>query len=337
MSAICNERRSEKLALLVGSNPLPNYLAATVLQPKEVVLLYSPETVEARDRLEKAFKDKGIAVSDVCIPDATDVRKVRDACRSLQVDHLHYSGGTKPMAAHTRAMFGLGEAQEARASYLDERKGRLRFDAGHYISLAECELGLMLDLILALHGAERIETPTTVNGGPTESNVNEVCARVLNDPNASANFPNGKWLERWTAGVIGSCLGASTAVEVGVKCRRGKPVPTTFEIDVALVRGHRLYVVSCTTAQKKARCKSKLFEVAMRARHMGGDLARSALVCLLDGGDENGSYVDQLRSDIASVWDAPNVPAVFGLADLREWAGTYGPTNTGSLMDWLNS
>lgn len=337
MSPICNERRSEKLALLVGSNPLPNYLAATVLQPKEVVLLYSPETLEPRDRLEKAFKDKGIAVSDVCIPDATDVRKVRDACHSLHVDHLHYSGGTKPMAAHTRAMFGLGEAQEARASYLDERQGLLRFDDGRFVKLEECELGLTLDLVLALHGARRGKASTTVNGGPTESDVDEVCARVLNDPNVSADFPNGKWLERWTAGVIGSCLGASTALEVGVVCERDRPVPTKFEIDVAMLRGHRLYVVSCTTAQKKARCKSKLFEVAMRARHMGGDLARSALVCLLDGGDENGPYVDQLRSDIASVWDAPNVPAVFGLADLREWAGTNDAANTRSLKEWLDS
>jgi hypothetical protein len=77
--------------------------------------------------------------------------------------------------------------------------------------------------------------------------------------------------------------------------------------------------------------------VALRARQMGGDLARSALVCLLDGSDNRGSYVDQLRSDIASVWDAPNVPRVFGLADLREWAGTSDAANTGSLMEWLDS
>jgi hypothetical protein len=98
-----------------------------------------------------------------------------------------------------------------------------------------------------------------------------------------------------------------------------------------------LYVLSCTTDSKKARCKSKLFEVAMRARQMGGDLARSALVCFLDGGDASGPYVDQLRSDIASLWEAPNVPAVFGLADLREWAGVGGKPNFASLREWLES
>jgi len=75
----------------------------------------------------------------------------------------------------------------------------------------------------------------------------------------------------------------------------------------------------------------------MRARQMGGDLARSTLVSLLDGSDAKGTYVDQLRADIASVWDAPNVPRVFGLADLREWAGTTGAPNLGSLKEWLDS
>lgn len=388
MNATSNVRHPEKLALLVGSNPLPNYLAATVLQPKEVVLLHSPETREPRDRLETAFKNKGTTVSTVCIEDATDVRKIRDACQSLQVDHLHYSGGTKPMAAHTRAMFGLGEAQEARASYLDERKGLLRFDDGYEIRLAECDLGLTLDHVLALHGIKRIGTPTTVTGGPNESDVDAVRSRVFAQPELSRKlyehfrpqgrpkslteakttpwkasdhdlnltattipdpdsnwtkvlyeawekFLTGGWLERWTAGVIRSCLGASTPVEIGVVCQREKA--TKFEIDVALIRGHRLYVVSCTTAHKKALCKSKLFEVAMRALQMGGDLARSALVCLLDGDDGSSSFVDQLESDIASVWDAPNVPRVFGLADLREWAGTCGAANTDSLIKWLDS
>jgi len=126
-------------------------------------------------------------------------------------------------------------------------------------------------------------------------------------------------------------------VDVNVRCKRARPPPSEFEIDVALIRGHRLHVVSCTIDRRKPLCKSKLFEVAMRARQMGGDLARSALVSLLEGGDAKGAYVEQLRADIASVWDAPNVPRVFGLADLREWAGTTGAPNLSSLQDWLDS
>lgn len=152
------------------------------------------------------------------------------------------------------------------------------------------------------------------------------------------DFLCGGWLEEWAAKKIRTCINASAeAVEVGVRCQRKFSPKVEFEIDVALIRGHRLYVVSCSTAQKKALCKSKLFEVAMRARQMGGDLARSALVCLLHGDDGGGSYVDQLRSDIKSLWDAPNVPGVFGLDDLREWHGASGDPNLESLRQWLES
>lgn len=75
----------------------------------------------------------------------------------------------------------------------------------------------------------------------------------------------------------------------------------------------------------------------MRARQLGGDLARSAVVCLLNGSDTKGPYVDQLRHDIEDIWDAPNTPKVFGYDDLREWAGIAGGAGTESLKKWLES
>ena len=76
-------RGSKKLALLVGSNPLPNYVAATVLSASEIVLVYSPQTVDPRDRLRAAFEEKGVHVSEVCIDDAVDVRQPADLCGCL--------------------------------------------------------------------------------------------------------------------------------------------------------------------------------------------------------------------------------------------------------------
>lgn len=381
-----NRSLVDKLALLVGSNPLPNYLAAAVLKPREVVLLYSPETTAPRDHLRAVLEQRQITVKDVCIADATDARKIRDACQRLDIDHLHYSGGTKPMAAHARQSLKLGESQ---ASYVDERNGLLRFDDGYDLRLDQHDLGLTLDLILQLHGIEPLPIG---NGGaerPTDEDLSSVAMGVVRNPDlvqsirkrlrpddkrqsitkaknapwvpsedglslsvhavpdkdwTSAryevwdDFLTGGWLEAWTAGLIRTCLGGAPAdMAVNIRCKRAHPSPVEFEIDVALVRGHRLYVVSCTTDRKKALCKSKLFEVAMRGRQMGGDLARSALVCLVDGHDEKGEFVEQLRADIASVWDAPNVPRVFGLADLREWSGTKGEPNLNLLRQWLES
>lgn len=379
-------RHADKLALLVGSSPLPNYLAATVLKPREVVLLYSPETKEPRDYLLAALQELQITVKDVHIADATDARKIRDACQNLDIDHLHYSGGTKSMAVHARLSRHLSESQ---ASYLDERKGFLRFDDGYDISLDQCDLGLTLDRILQLHGIGRLPTANGVADGPTDEDLTKVAIGMLCRPELAKfireqlrpddkprsiskareapciprehgleltvsavpgqdwtnarykvwdDFLTGGWLEAWTARLIRNCLSGSPAdIAVNVRCKRAGPPLAEFEIDVALIRGHRLYVISCTTGRDKALCKSKLFEVAMRASQMGGDLARSALVCLLNGSDLRGPYVEQLRADIASVWDAPNVPKVFGLADLREWAGATGGPNLSSLQEWLES
>ena len=126
-----------------------------------------------------------------------------------------------------------------------------------------------------------------------------------------------------------------TETRQGVHCTL--PSGREFEVDVVLVRGHRLFLISCTTDTTLAQCKSKLFEVAMRARQLGGDLARSALVCLIDGTNEKGPLVDQLRHDVAGVWEAPNTPRVFGAADLREWAGLHDEPDLRTLRDWLES
>ncbi len=379
MSPVRKPRKLAKLALLVGSNPLPNFLAFKVLRPNKVLLLYSPQTRKPMERLCAMFN--GVEAEKVYIEDVTSVRSIRDACRNLKVDHLHYSGGTKTMAAHVRMSLDLKDKQ---ASYLDERKGLLRFDDGYDISLDKYDLDLTLEVLLKLHGIERKNSEKVEQDDPTQEDAASMAQAVLNDPNLVNSIydelhpqgrvrkfkdakrepwePNiklsvskvpeqswvktqykrwvrflcGTWLEEWTAGLLRRILGKNAVtVDVGVHCRREQG--SEFEIDVALVRGHRLYVISCTTAQKKALCKSKLFEVAMRARQMGGDLARSALVCLLHGEDSNGPYVEQLRSDIAGLWDAPNVPRVFGLEDLREWEGIYGDPNLGSLKEWLES
>jgi len=66
-------------------------------------------------------------------------------------------------------------------------------------------------------------------------------------------------------------------------------------------------------------------------------LARSALVCLLHGSNDKGSYVDQLRNDVEDIWAASNTPQVFCLDDLKEWAGIDSKPNVGTLQKWLES
>jgi hypothetical protein len=387
------ERISDQLLLLVGSNPLPNYLAAQILKPKGIQLLYTPETEEVKNRLKKLLQQKHpqveIAINEHCIADSNDARKVQDAFPSSSKNvHLHYTGGTKIMAAHARLAFRDSGGEDQQASYLDERAGVLRFDDGYAIDLSGENISLTVDDILNLHGIVRIGKEKKVEPVPNDQDAENLSQRVIAAPdlaerlydihrkegkraslqNAKAKainvqtefslflsicsipgenwtentyrkwceFFGGEWLDVWTGSLMKRVYPDNQDnVSVDVNCKRDNG--RGFQIDVALLRGHRLYVISCTTHTKIGLCKSKLFEVAMRARQLGGDLARSGLVSLLHGRDNQGPYIDQLRNDIADSWDAPNTPQVFGLDELREWAGIGCRSSTQSLELWLES
>ncbi|MFB8787647.1 MAG: DUF1887 family CARF protein [Potamolinea sp.] len=52
-----------------------------------------------------------------------------------------------------------------------------------------------------------------------------------------------------------------------------------FELDIAFIKGYQLFAISCTVSPKDEVCKKKLFEAYLRAKELGGDEARVALVC----------------------------------------------------------
>ncbi len=91
----------EDLILLVGSNPLPNYVAAAQLRPKRIHLVCTPETATVEKRLKDCLRQKGLTViddSNYLLADATDVLQIRQLARKLpQNAGLHYTGGTKTM------------------------------------------------------------------------------------------------------------------------------------------------------------------------------------------------------------------------------------------------
>jgi len=388
MSQETKKGKCGTLILLVGSNPLPNYLTAKVLQPNKVVLVHTAETRAPAERLNSVLGTQ-VEIEMRGLAKASDPREIAETIRRITSDsspervHLNYTGGTKIMAAHARMAFRENGGQDQNASYLNDGERCLFFDDGQLVTLENLNLGLTLDLIGQIHGCEMLPDSGRATGGPTEEDADVIAAKVAGDATLAKwlcdtaqrfkeqgkptkaleqpwrpqdvglklsaiqvpeqdwdgnrfkawwRFLGGGWLEvavsAWTRQATG--LTPSQGIYWRLKGRR-------FEIDVALVRGHRLYVISCTTDNTLSLCKSKLFEVAMRARQLGGDLARSALVCLIDGQDDKGKYIDQLRDDVKSVWEAPNTPQAFGLADLREWTGATGSPNFDTLTRWLNS
>lgn len=363
----------KRLFLLVGSNPLPNFLASIILNPQSICFFYTDESQPVKNYLEKAlnkrFFNRYLNAPSQKILDATDASGIRDVFRKSfdsvsEQDHLHYTGGTKVMAAQARIAFenalGYSEQADKCSSYIDERKGLMRFDDGGYIEIPK-NLKMTMAEILELHGFDIISICQLQNGPVFEQNITNIAQAVCESPglikdlnrgpvekyselipalNAQIvreyqdRFQKGKWLEDYVGGLIRN-IAKEADICIGLKSLRTNK--RDFEIDIALTLGYRLFVITCTTKLKLQDCKLKIFEAAMRASQLGGDLARSAIVCLVDGGDEKGPYKKQLEDDVRKIWASSNTPEIFSLADLKEWAGIDGPINIITLKNWLKS
>lgn len=411
-AGVNQEASPSLLILLVGSNPVPNYLSACALRPDRIALVYTDETTAAKDRLKQELKrELGNTVTfvdpDPRVADATSATTVQRVISGLLKPAnaeggpaevwLNYTGGTKVMAAHARMSYDTSGVKAKHASYLDEGGKRfapqLRFDDGTSKELSKyADVPLTLETMLALHGV-KYDPRTAWEPAPTTEDAKAILGKVLldvplaavlycerqrleeeNNPVAFVEAPfrgdqygltlslpefptgaqldslanrkarnswfaqwykfiGGEWLEEWVGEQIRQILPDSTVnITVGINAKRGQK-EVQLEVDVAVIRGHRSYFISCTTDTTKPICKSKLFEVTVRARNLGGDLSRAALVCLADE-----KTVTALRNDAEDVWGASNITQVFGLDDIKTWSGHGGEQpNLYSLKTWLES
>jgi len=130
-------------------------------------------------------------------------------------------------------------------------------------------------------------------------------------PEAFCEYLDGLWLES----LVLRCLqGHSDDLglhDMGRSLRVKLPTNTRvdFELDVVALHGYQLFAMSCGTSTGKKELKLKLFEAYTRARQIGGDEARVALVC---PSEQPGVLQDELTSDIG---DGGHL-RVFGKTDL---------------------
>lgn len=87
---------------------------------------------------------------------------------------------------------------------------------------------------------------------------------------------HGLWMEDHVLSNIGTI---SRSAHINDFAANIETTGTKFEVDIVAIRGYQMFAISCTTSDKKGLVKSKLFEAYVRARQMGGDEARIALVC----------------------------------------------------------
>lgn len=163
--------QSDHLILLVGGNPLPNAVAGKLLLKLggTITLLHSGNTAAIAQKVrvwlinhtqgQVQFKQ-----IDEASPTSI-INGVNTQLKSVRADTvgLHYTGGTKTMSVHAyRAVEQWAKDKKPPTySYLDARTLSLVIDSEpHPISLADT-IALSLDDLLALHGWNVKNQPTT--------------------------------------------------------------------------------------------------------------------------------------------------------------------------------
>jgi hypothetical protein len=134
------------------------------------------------------------------------------------------------------------------------------------------------------------------------------------------HYFNGGWLEDLT---LDGAQRARARIALD-DCAAGLDIQPNnrdrFQIDVAATIGYQLFAISCIMTEQKPRAKEHLLEVVTRARQMGGDEARFALVCLSDN-------PQALEKEVSQAWDAAGKLKVFGRGQL--------PYLSDHLRDWF--
>ena len=126
------------LFLLIGTNPLPNFIAARQLLVDNgtVYLVYTDDTKSWKDRIRDRLSSRKIKIVEIYLKsesDSSDIyQKIYDKITSIQSEEsvgLNYTGGTKAMAVHSyRAIYDKRQHNNAFYSYLDSRKLQIYID-----------------------------------------------------------------------------------------------------------------------------------------------------------------------------------------------------------------
>lgn len=348
----------DRLVVLVGGNPLANFHAVTTLRLRELVLCTTPEMEAIAAGLARVvgrIADAPDVLPSLMVDDAWSAQAVSAAFDVMDRGWtLNYTGGTKVMSVHAVAVHRAQGHGPGQACYTHEGRGQLVFDDGRRVTMRTA--ATRAAEVALLHGyelrrdrhdpVESVDVAAEVvrrtlavaadrrRAGRSLTARDKLVARAPLEDRAAADpawralAGGGQWLEPWVGAQLRSVHPAgrrATTTEVLVaQCavRDGR----RFEVDVVAVVGHRLHVASCTTVSTSAQVKHKAFEVASRARQLGGDLARSAVVCLASP-----AQAQLVRQDLAAAWPFPAVPAIFGQQELAAWlAGDHA-----SLLAWL--
>lgn len=385
--------QTDVLFLLIGANPLPNYVSALLLAKTRgtVYLLHTDATLKVAERLSEQIQQ---GRSDlVLIPweiSKSDPQLIEQQLRRLTDElgpnanvGLNYTGGSKPMAVqayHTlRASYPRGIF-----SYLDADTLSLMIEApGLPTQQVFVGQGVKVDFktLFALHGYELTvrrppaippplcqalievhstkegfgdwrawlqtfgrgdpQLPTVADypslaqvigvfealcgdGSPTPARLAAQLGCKNNRLVSCAKLLIAEWLQEYVYETLHALAPELGLHQVGMEMEFERPGQRGLELDAAAMLGYQLFAISCMVTDRTQSAKDHLMETFVRARQLGGDEARFALVCCLE-------TPDMMESEVDQVWGAEDKIRVFGrehLLDLaqhfRDWITTAG-------------
>ena len=162
----------DNLLLLIGGNPLPNYVAAQLLTKDrattKIILVCSADTRdEAAQRIERQLKAEGFGSITYCEVEEANPQNIRSqvtqAIQGLSGSiGLHYTGGTKAMSVHAYLALQTKADSRAQYSYLDARRLELQIETGgtpHTIPDIGMRLQspLTIEVLLKLHDLDHLK------------------------------------------------------------------------------------------------------------------------------------------------------------------------------------
>lgn len=339
---IPEEAKSDHLVLLIGTNPLPNFVVADYFlqnNPKlqKIWLLHSEKnnlqagTDKQAKNLETLltkrwqgkhkslrFPLEKISLTDVSHA-ATILREIENkmlkAWRADQSFHLNYTGGTKAMATHVyRRLQELQKRGENPFSYLDANNFRLVVDDyGVLVDDLRKHVQIEFAELIALHGFTRKNKDSHVDPEEALKAYQKIISDPLNNPmNEQDGKPFEGYLAKQLSNKIGKSLNNVNPVLQNWEIKQSNWI-THFELDVVLLHGYHLTGISCTVSYKKESCKSKGFEVVLRTRQIGGEEARSILITR-----SNKNQTSLLQEELVYETGGQGNILVLGIDDLRK-------------------
>jgi len=381
--------QTDILCLLVGGNPLPDYVSAILLAGRgaRVYLLQTSATHEVAKRLATALAQPRPDLT--CFPieiSKTDPQEIGNGLQGLirewgpnaQVG-LNYTGGSKPMAAqayhsliqaYPRGIYSYLDADTLSLVITAPGTATQQIPVGRQVCAGLTTLfelhgytlteqrgpgvpSALREALVHLHsnregfkqyrawlqtlGQEAPGLPNTTAYpalAPVVQAFEGLCAPAPATPESVAwalSCKNGQiascskiliadWLEEHVFAVFQDLAPELGMHEVGLGMQPQKTTTSrNSEFDVAAMLGYQLFAVSCMASDRAQNVKDHFMEAYVRARQLGGDEARAALVCCL----ENPAEMEQ---EITQGWGAEGKIRVFGrphllnLAEhLREW------------------